>query len=89
MADRTQDADWIAAVISNVLASNGGATLLQIEIAFRDRAAQSYLVAGPGKFQVVTGGMPEMLAALTEAGLTPEANRAALAGINPHRGATG
>ena len=35
--------------------------------------------------QMVTGGVPAMLAVLTEAGISPEENRAALAGNNPHR----
>lgn len=63
MADKTQDADWIAAVVLNVLAANRDATLFEIEMAFRDGAAQSYLIAGPGQFQVITGGTVKPAAA--------------------------
>jgi hypothetical protein len=52
-------------------------TLSEIDQALRDTFAQSHLIAGPGKtFQVVTGGMPALLAA---AGVTADINRAALA----------
>jgi hypothetical protein len=58
-ADRTHDAGWIAAVVENLLAADPTVTLAEVEDAFRDRFAQSCLIAGPGKtFQVVTGGIP-------------------------------
>jgi hypothetical protein len=80
-ADRTHDAGWIAAVVENLLAVDPTVTLAEVEDAFRDGFAQSYLIAGPGKtFQVITGGFPSWRNALNSAGVTAEENRAALAG---------
>jgi hypothetical protein len=80
-ADRTHDAGWIAAVIENLLAADPTVTLAEVEAAFRDGFAQSYLIAGPGKtFQVVTGGIAAWRNALNAAGVTAEANSATLAG---------
>ena len=80
MADRTHDAGWIVAVIEDLLEANPTVTLLEIEQELRDAGAQTYLIAGSGKFQVVTGGRLAMLWAVAAAGMTVEQNRAALAG---------
>jgi hypothetical protein len=83
MADRTHDADWIAAVIEDYLfEANPEMTLLEIDQELRDAGAQSYLIAaGPRKFRVVTTGRLAMLWAVAAAGMTAEQNRAALAGM--------
>jgi hypothetical protein len=81
MADRTRDAAWITAVVEKLLAADPTITLAEVEGALRDAAADSYLIARPGKtFHVITGGMPAWRDALAEAGVTTAENRAALAG---------
>jgi|KBSMisStandDraft_5_1062788.scaffolds.fasta_scaffold587383_2 hypothetical protein len=79
MADRTRDAAWITTVIEDLVAANPETALFEIEQEFRDAGSQTYLIAGPGKFQVVTGGRLAMLWAVGVAGMTVEQNRAALA----------
>ena len=83
MAGRTGDAGWIAAVIEDLLKADLDTNLLEIDQELRDAGAQIYLVAGPGKFQVVTGGWLAMRAAVARAGMTAEQNRAALADKPP------
>jgi hypothetical protein len=61
-----------------VLAANTETTPLDIENALRDAGAQSYLIAG--EQLSIERGMPAMLAALADAGVMVEQNRAALAG---------
>lgn len=78
MAGRTRDAAWITAVIENVLAADPTITLDEIEGAFRDAAATTYLVGTADRFEVVIG-MPAMLAAIGAAGMTAAENLAALA----------
>ena len=85
MADRTNDAAWVAAVVEAVLAASLTVTLLKIDRVLRNSGAQSYLIARPGKFQAVIG-MPAMMAAIAEAGVTIEQNRTPLA--MPWRSAT-
>jgi NADPH-dependent ferric siderophore reductase len=82
MADRTADPAWISAVIEHLIAADPTVALAEVEEAFRDAACASYLIACPGKsFQVVTGGMPAMQAAVAAVGLSPEQNRTALAAM--------
>ena len=76
VADRTRDVDVIAAIVDHVLTENPDATLLDVEMCFRDGAGHSYLIANGPKIVI---GMPTMLAELALAGITPEQNRAALA----------
>ena len=79
LADRTRADAWITAVVEHLLAADPTVTLAEVETAFRDAAALSYVIAGRDKtFCVITGGMPAMLAALGEAGRRPEQNRQAL-----------
>ena len=67
-------------MVEHMLAADPAITLLDVEAAFRDAAAHSYLIASPGNsFHVVSGDMPAMLAALAAAGVTAEQNQAALA----------
>jgi hypothetical protein len=73
VADRTRDVEVISAIVEAVIAE--GVTVIEVEEAFRDCAAQSYLIADP--FQIVLG-MKEMLDAINAAGITPDDNRAAL-----------
>jgi hypothetical protein len=80
MADRTHDAAWITAVIEDLLQANPDITPLEIEKELRDAGSQTYLVAGPRKFQVITGGRLSMMRAVTAAGMTVAQNSAALAG---------
>ena len=56
--------------------------LSDLEIAFRDRAAQAYVSATAERFEVVIG-MPAWLAALAEARVTAAENRAALGDTHP------
>lgn len=53
--------------------------LSDLEIAFRDRAAQGYVSATAERFEVVIG-MPAWLTALVAGGMTAEENRAVLVG---------
>lgn len=80
MADRTLDAAWITVVIEDLLEANPETTLLEIDQELRDAGSQSYLIASPGKFRVVTGGRLTMLRAVAAVGMTVEQNRTALAG---------
>jgi len=73
------DAGVITTVVTEVLADNPETTPLEIEQAFRDGAAVAYLVATTDELEIVLV-MMAMLAALSKAGVTPEQNRAALAG---------
>jgi hypothetical protein len=79
LADRSHDTAAIAAAIEVALRDNPNASLLEIEMAFRDSASTTYLVLTTERLEIVFG-MPAMLAALAAAGMTPEENRAALAG---------
>lgn len=79
VADRSHDTAAIAAAIEVALRDNPNASLLEIEMAFRDSASTTYLVLTTERLEIVFG-MPAMLAALAAAGMTPEENRAALAG---------
>ena len=53
--------------------------LSDLEIAFRDHAAQAYVSATAERFEVVIG-MPAWLTALVAGGMTAEENRAVLVG---------
>jgi hypothetical protein len=79
VADRTRDVDVIAGVVDAVMAE--GVTAIEVETAFRDGAAQSYLIAAGDDVSIVLG-MQEMLAATGEANMTPDANRQALATLS-------
>ena len=74
----SRNAGVVTAAITEVLAANPDADLFDVEIAFRDGAAHSYLIAGE-RLSIVFG-MQAMLAAVTAAGMTVKQNRAALAG---------
>jgi hypothetical protein len=78
LADRTGDVAWITAAIERLLAADPGVELIDCEAAFREAAAQSYLIACQDKFEVVVG-MKNWIAALDRLGRTPEANRQMLA----------
>lgn len=77
MADRSRDGATVRQAIVKVMADNPKASLLDIEMAFRDAAAHSYLVAGPDKLMIY-GSMPEALKALRDAGIGPGGNWVAL-----------
>ena len=78
VADRTRDVEVIAAIVDTVIVE--GATPYEVEEAFRDAAAQSYLIdAGDGKLTIVLG-MKEMLDELAEHEITPDENRDRLKG---------
>jgi hypothetical protein len=82
LADRTRDAGWITAAIEHLLAANPDANLFDVETAFRDGAAQAYVIAASHEFRIVLG----MLAcrdALAEARVTAAENRAALGDTHP------
>ena len=77
IAERSRDIDIITAAVTAVLATNRGATLLDVEMAFREGGSPVYLIASPTLSVVI--GMPAWRAALDRAGLTAEANQIALA----------
>jgi hypothetical protein len=79
VADRTKDVDVIAGVVDAVMAE--GVTAVEVEQAFRDGAAQSYLIASDDDISIVFG-IKEMLAAVGEANMTPDQNRQALASLS-------
>ena len=80
LADQTGDTVWINAVVEQMLATNPNVTPVEVETAFRDGAARSYLIVCPDKtLRVITGDRLVMLAALAEAGMTVEENLQALA----------
>jgi hypothetical protein len=75
VADRTRDIAVIAGIVDVVMAE--GVSAFEVEQAFRDAGAQSYLVGHNGKLTIVLG-MAEMLAAVAELGITADENRARL-----------
>jgi hypothetical protein len=83
--EQTHDVDAIGLILETILLDNPGATLLDAELALRDAGAKTYLVAhhlNPGTSTAtlaICTSMPDMLAALAVAGMTPAENRAALA----------
>jgi hypothetical protein len=79
VADRTRKIDVIAAIVDVVMSE--GATAAEVEQAFRDGSAQSYLIANDDKLSIVLG-IKEMLAAVGEANMTPDQNRQALASLS-------
>jgi hypothetical protein len=78
MAERSRDVATITEAIEAVIAVSPETTLLEIDQVFRDAGSPVYLVAKPEL--TVAIGMPAWIAALAAAGLSPEANRQALAG---------
>jgi hypothetical protein len=79
IADRTRDPDAVTAVIAALRNENRGPTLAEIEDALRAAAGVSYLIRTAEGFEVVIG-FAASRRALAKAGITPEQNRAALAG---------
>ena len=76
IADRTKDANVIGAVIEDLI--ERGVSLFDIELTLRAATGNTYLVATDAKISIVIG-MPTWVVALAKAGITPEANREALA----------
>ena len=76
VADRTGDRHVIAEIVQHVIAC--GVTPLEAELALRDGAAHTYLIAGDEKIAIVLG-MSAWRKALQRSCTTPERNRAALA----------
>ena len=60
LADRSHDTAAIAAAIEVALRDNPNASLLEIEMAFRDSASTTYLVLTTERLEIVFG-MPAML----------------------------
>jgi hypothetical protein len=79
VADRTKDVDVIAGVVDAVMAE--GVTAIDVETAFREGSAKSYLIIDGEDVSVVLG-MKEMLAAVGEAKMTPDQNRQALVALS-------
>ena len=77
VADRARDAGVIRRAIAEVLAANPETSLLEIETALRDGAAQAHLIASGAGLSIVFG-FPAWRAALDKVGRTPEQNRQAL-----------
>ena len=74
VADRARDAGVIRRAIAEVLAANPETSLLEIETALRDGAAQAHLIASGAGLSIVFG-FPAWRAALDKVGRTPEQNR--------------
>jgi hypothetical protein len=83
VADRARDSGVIRRAIAEVLAANPETSLLEIETALRDGAAQAHLIASGAGLSIVFG-FPAWRAALDKVGRTPEQNRQAL--ITPPAG---
>lgn len=82
-ADRTRDVDVIATIVDTMLDENDNLAPLDVEMCFRDAAAQTYLVADDANESIsVVLGMPAWREALNAAGITPDQNRAALAAMS-------
>jgi hypothetical protein len=79
LADRTRDPDAVIAVTAGMRNKDRGPTLAEIEDALRAAAGVSYLIGTAEGFEVVIG-FAASRRALAKAGMTPEQNRAALAG---------
>ena len=77
LADGSQSVDLITAAVNQVLADDPDADLLDCEAAFRDGAAQAYVIADGAKFRIVLG-MQAWRAALAEVGVSSGQNRAML-----------
>ena len=86
LADISRDVDLVTTAVTEVLAANLDATLFDIEMAFRDAGARAYVIAGPELTIVL--GMGAWCAALGRASVSPEENRAALAGTTIGRRAS-
>jgi hypothetical protein len=76
LADRSRDAGKISAAVALVLAANPSATLFEVEAAFRDGAAHSYVIVG-APFEIVIGKQA-WIAALGRVGLSPQEHRKVL-----------
>jgi hypothetical protein len=63
MADRTKDVAVIRGTIDRVLSEDPDTTFFDIEMAFRDAAAHTYLVMEGGSLRIVFG-MSEWLEAM-------------------------
>jgi hypothetical protein len=79
LADRTADGPWIRSVIESVLEANETANLLDVELAFRDAAAHTYVLAVDDGFEIVRGVLA-WREVLRQAKMSPKQNRALLAG---------
>jgi hypothetical protein len=55
LADRSRDVATVTAAVRDVLAANPLTTLPEIELALRDAAAQSYVIADGADFRIVIG----------------------------------
>jgi hypothetical protein len=79
MAERSRDPIVITAAIKVVMDKAPGATLLDVDMTFRDAGAPTHLIAGrkPGEI-VLVNSLPQLLAQLSVSRMTPEQNRAAL-----------
>jgi hypothetical protein len=72
-ADRSQESGKVAACIIDVLNDSPDVTLYDCELALRDAAAHSYIVANGDGFRIVFG-MQSQLLALMEAGIEAQDN---------------
>lgn len=66
LADQTKDLRKVVDAINDVMAENQDATYLEIEMAFRDAAAKTYLVVNNENKMVVLFGMQRWLETLAE-----------------------
>jgi hypothetical protein len=81
LAERSRDVAVITDAVDAVLATSPEVSPLDIEMVFRDAGSPVYLIGKPELTIVV--GMPAWRSALDRLGMSPEANRQALAGKTP------
>lgn len=65
LADRTKNLENVCKVINSILAENKDATLFDMEMAFREAAAQTYLVVNKENKLHIVFGMTRWLEALS------------------------
>jgi hypothetical protein len=78
LAERCRDAATIRGVLQAILRDNKSATLLDCEMALREAAAKTYLVAVHGELVMICFSLADARAALAAAGLNPGDNWIAL-----------
>jgi hypothetical protein len=79
IAERSRDIGVITEAVTDVLATNPYANLRDVEMVFRDGAAQAYVIAAGAEFRIVLG--VQAWIAIAAAGMTATENRALLLSI--------
>lgn len=77
-AERTRDAATIRDALRKILRDNDAVTLLDCEMALRDAAAKTYLIAGSKDWVTICFSLVDAKAALERARINPGKNWALL-----------